>query len=198
MMRKEKLEELKSYIDELKTIEVIKTNDDPKFLNIEKNYYRLNNGKLIPREKLLKNKTDGSASIILPLTVDNNTILIVQPRVSTKETVLVELPAGYIEHDEKPISAAIRELTEETGYVPEKLQFIDSYYQDQGCMSAYNYSYIAFGCRKKQDQNLDKNEYIRYFECKYEEALELVELGYIKDINSKYTLEKSRQYIKSK
>lgn len=195
-MRKEKLEELRDYINELKTVEVINSSDKPTFLSIEKKYYKLNNGKVIPREKLLKNGTDGSAAIILPVTVDNNTILVVQPRVNTKETVGVELPAGYIEQAETPVLAAIRELTEETGYVPKKMQFLDSYYQDQGCMSAYNYSYLALDCKRVKKQNLDKDEFIKYFECRYEEALELVELGYIKDINSKYTLEKSKQYFK--
>ena len=195
-MRKEKLKELRDYINELKTIEVINSSDKPTFLSIEKKYYKLNNGKVIPREKLLKNGTDGSAAIILPITVDSNTILVVQPRVNTKETVGVELPAGYIEQTETPVLAAIRELTEETGYVPKKMKFLDSYYQDQGCMSAYNYSYLALDCKRVKKQNLDKDEFIKYFECRYEEALELVELGYIKDINSKYTLEKSKQYFK--
>lgn len=195
-MRKEKLEELKDYINELKTIDVINPLDKPTFLSVQKKYYKLNNGKVIPREKLVKNGTDGSAAIILPVTVDNNTILVVQPRVNTKETVGVELPAGYIEQDESPVLAAIRELTEETGYMPKKMHFLDSYYQDQGCMSAYNYSYLAIDCKRVKKQNLDKDEFIRYFECKYEEVLELVELGYIKDINSKYTLEKSKQYFK--
>ena len=195
-MRKEKLEELKDYIKELKTIEVIKSLDNPSFLNIEKNYYRLRNGKIIPREKLLKKGLDGSAAIILPITKDNNTLLVVQPRPNTKETVLVEFPAGYIEKGEKPIDAASRELKEETGYIPEKIEFLDSYYQDQGCMSAYNYSFLALGCKKVKAQNLDKDEYIRYFECKYDEALELAKLGYINDVNSKYALEKSKQYIR--
>ncbi len=195
-MRKEKLEELRDYINELKTIRVINSLDNPTFLSIQKAYYKLNNGKVIPREKLVKNGTDGSAAIVLPVTVDNNTILVVQPRVNTKETVGIELPAGYIEPSEEPLSAAIRELTEETGYIPEKMHLLDSYYQDQGCMSAYNYSYLALDCKKVKDQQLDKYEFIKYFECKYEEVLELVELGYIKDINSKYTIEKSKKYFK--
>lgn len=204
-MRKEKLEELKSYIEELKTIKKTKKeiefdkNKKPKtFFEIEKYEYYLNNGRTITREKILKNHQPGSAAIVLPITKDKNTLLIVQSRPNTKETVCIELPAGYIEYKEDPRLAAIRELEEETGYIPERLQLLDTYYQDQGCYEAFNYSFLALDCTKKKQQNLDKDEIIKYFECTYEEALELVNMGYILDINSKYALEKSKKYLKSK
>lgn len=126
-MRKEKLEELKSYIKELQLIDTIKTGENPDFLGIEKNYYRLKNGKLISRERITKQGKDGNAVIILPLTREGNTILVVQPRVLTKEVVGIELPAGYIENNEKPIDAARRELEEETGYVPKEIKLLDSF-----------------------------------------------------------------------
>ena len=43
---------------------------------------------------------------------------------------------------------------------------------------------------------LDKDEFIRYYECKFEEALELLEKGYIKDLQSQYTLEKAKTLVK--
>lgn len=48
-MRKEKLEELKSYIEEFKTIRKEKVDNNKNFLKIEKNKYYLNNGKSIIR-----------------------------------------------------------------------------------------------------------------------------------------------------
>ena len=48
---------------------------------------------------------------------------------------------------------------------------------------------------KKEEQNLDKDEYIRYFKCHYQEMLELVDMGYINDANSLITIEKSRQVL---
>ena len=76
-MRKEKLEELKEYLNELKTIEVIKRDieNDKKFLQSEVYYFKLNNGMNIQREQLIKGNNDGSAAIIIPITV-NNEILI--------------------------------------------------------------------------------------------------------------------------
>lgn len=209
-MCKEKLKELKEYMKELSTIKKIKEPEEysydekgnpikPKnFINIEKYNCILRNGMMIPREKIVKNGKTGSAAIILPITEENNTLLVVQPRVFTKETVCVELPAGYIEDGESPIEAGKRELEEETGYVPTEMKVIASFYQDQGCSSAYNYSILALGCKKIKGQKLDKDEYIRYFECSFDEALELVENGYITDLQSQFTIEKAKSYIYQK
>ena len=209
-MRKEKLKELKEYMKELSTIKKIKEPEEysydekgnpikaKNFINIEKYNCILRNGMMIPREKIVKNGKTGSAAIILPITEENNTLLVVQPRVFTKETVCVELPAGYIEDGESPIEAGKRELEEETGYVPTEMKVIASFYQDQGCSSAYNYSILALGCKKIKGQKLDKDEYIRYFECSFDEALELVKNGYITDLQSQFTIEKAKSYIYQK
>lgn len=207
-MRKEKLEELNSYIAELSTIKktlvpseyIYDKNNLPigcnGFINVEKYMVELANGIVIPREKIVKNGKDGNAVIILPLTEDNNILLVVQPRVFTNATVCVELPAGYIEDGESPIIAGKRELEEETGYVPEQMELLASYYQDQGCSAAYNYSMLALNCKRVKTQSLDKDEFIRYFECSFEEAIELVDCGYITDIQSQFTIEKAKSLVK--
>lgn len=197
-MRKEKLEELNSYIEELQTAQKLKNQETGGFLNIESYDCYLKNGKKITREKIVKNNGKGSAATILPLTKEYNTILVVQPRVFTRSSVGIELPAGYIEKQEDKFEAALRELKEETGYVPKDIKLLASYYQDQGCMEAYNHSFIAFDCEKKSDQNLDQGEFIKYFECSFLEAIELAENGYINDVNSLFTLEKAKAIIKKR
>ena len=210
-MRKEKLEELNGYIKELSTIKktlvsseyVYDENNYPirrnGFMNIEKYMVELENGMVIPREKLVKGGDDKSAAIIMPITKDNNTILVVQSRSSTYESVCVEFPAGYIEEGESPEYGAKRETVEETGYLPQKMILLDKYYQDQSCgVCAYNYSYLALGCEKMQEQTLDDNEAVRYFECTIDEVMELLERGYITDIQTKYTLSLAKPYIYQK
>jgi len=197
MIRKEKLEELESYINELKTINFINNGYSSNgFLKIEKHTCLLNNGKTIIREKLIKNGKDGSASAILPVTEEGNVVLVVQPRVFSKLIVGIEFPAGYIEENEDPSVSANRELEEETGYKASEIILLAKYYQDEGCSSAFNYCYLALGCKKVSEQHLDKDEYIRYFECTFEEALELQELGYICGVNSVIALEKAKKYIR--
>lgn len=206
-MRKEKLEELKSYIEELRTIKTDRKKEQfiyqegkpikrKGFIDVESYNCTLQNGIVIPREKIVKGGKDGNAAIILPITTEGNTLLVVQPRVFTQETVCVELPAGYIEDNEDPITAGKRELEEETGYIPEQMKLLASFYQDQGCSAAYNYSMLATGCQKIKEQNLDKDEIIRYFECSFDEAIELVDQGYIKDIQSQFTIEKAKSLVK--
>lgn len=197
-MRKEKLEELKSIIEELKTIQVEKRQIKQinKFLQSEAYYFKLNNGVIIPREKLLKGNKDGSAAIIMPITKDNEILTVIEPRVFTELTVGIGFPAGYIELNENVIEGALRELREETGYISNDIIEIDNFYQDEGCSGALNHIFIARNCKKEYEQSLDKDEVVRYMLFNYEELFELENMGYIKGGNTKLALEKSKKYIR--
>jgi ADP-ribose pyrophosphatase len=182
-------------LEELKTI--VKTKKDPvNFLKIESYLCKLNNGKEITRERLIKGNTDGSAAIIFPITVDNKIVLAIEPRVFTKRTVGIGFPAGYINEGELPIEAAKRELLEETGYVTDNIIHLGSFYQDQGCSGAFNHYYLALNCVKISEQVLDESEYIKYILVDEEELNELLENGYITGLNTAYLLEKGKSYLK--
>jgi len=197
MIRKEKLEELKSLIEELKVIEVNnrKIKEENKFLQSIPYSFTLNNGIVLPREKLIKGGNDGSAAIIMPFISDDEVLTVIEPRVFTKLTVGVGFPAGYIESSEDYRLGALRELREETGYVPRELILMDSFYQDEGVSGALNYIFLANGCEKKYDQKLDKDEIVRYMTFNYQELFELEHLGYIRGGNAKLALEKSKKYV---
>lgn len=195
MIRKDLIKELEGYIEELKTIKLKQTNDPATFLKIEKNICYLNNGKRVIREQIKKQNKEGSAVIILPITKEGEVLLVVEPRLGCKRTVSVGLPAGYIENGEEPLLAAKRELEEETGYTSFKYQLLAKYYQDPAISAAYNYAYVAFDAEKTKDQALDPGEFIRYLTCKYEEALKLVELGYIEDLQAQFVLEKAKTFV---
>ena len=96
------------------------------------------------------------------------------------------------------IVSAVRELREETGFVPEKIFEIDSFYQDEGCSAALNRIYLALNCERKFEQELDKDEIVKYMVFNYDELFELEQMGYIKGCNTKIALEKSKVYKKGR
>ena len=197
-MRNKKLAELQEIINGFTTVKKEKIDTDARFLKAEVYDCTLNSGKVIRREKLVKNKGDGSAAIILPVTKEGNVILTVEPRVFSRRTVGIGIPAGYIEEGEDAYVAALRELEEETGLVPNELIHLGGFYQDMGCSSAYNESFLATGCEKLKAQHLDEGEYIKYFDCTYEEALELIDMHYIEGSNAIITLNKAKRYLKGR
>ncbi len=197
-MRKEKEEELKSNVDLLKTYKKELLKEPASFLSSQKYRCYLNNGKTIIRENLLKNNEEGKASIILPITDQNTVILTIQPRVFTKTTVGISLPAGYVEKNEKHIEAARRELLEETGYDSKNLIEVAEFYQDDGIGGALNKGFVALNCKKVAIQQLDESEFINYFECTIDELLELYERKYILDGGSQLVIEKSKKYLKER
>ena len=183
-------------MEELKTKQLEFLDNKGEFLSIEKYRCHLNNGGDIIREKILKGNLDGSAVIILAMTSDKEFILAIEPRVFTKDTVDVGLPAGYIEGNEEPIVAAQRELLEETGYEAKNFIPLGSFYQDQGCSGAYNHYFLATGCQKVKEQNLDEGEFIKYVLVNYEELNWLVANNYIKGLNSAYAILKGQKLIR--
>lgn len=200
MIRKEKLEQLKAIVEKLKVVEVKEREIDQenKFLQSKSYYFKLNNGIIIPRERLIKGGKDGSAAIIMPVLKNNEVLTIIEPRVFTELTVGIGFPAGYIEKNEESRFGALRELREETGFVPKKIIEMDSFYQDEGVSSALNHIFLALDCEKKYDQELDKDEIVEYMTFNYDELFELEQLGYIKGCNSKLALEKSKIYMKGR
>ena len=186
--------DLSRFLDEYRLSEKEKI-DSINFLSVESFQCTLNNGKVIKREKILKNGKDGDAVIVFPITQENKVIIACEPRIFTEETVDVGFPAGYIEEREEALAAAKRELLEETGYSSDEFVLVGSFYQDQGCSAALNHYYIAFNCVLTSKQKLDESEFIKYFLVDFDEVKELYQNGYFKGLNSAYLIEKVNNYL---
>ncbi len=173
---------------------------------IGKNVYKvtLNDGSTRMCEQIIKNKRNGDAVVIIPITEENQFVMIVQSRPNTEETVVVEFPAGMVDEGEEYKAAAKRELLEETGYVAEEIKKLEEHYQDQGCSKAIIKTFVAIGCRKMQEKKLDGNERLECIEMSYDDILKMIKSDSqsdikIRDANSKiafmeYTLKKRGRF----
>lgn len=164
------------------------------FLKVKSQSFLYPNGSIQNRDYIEKKK----ASVVVPITADGNVVLVVQPIGLSKEGSLVEFPAGYWELNENGEQAGIRELSEETGYVPEQIIYLGEHYQDPGGIRQTVDVYLALGCKGLNEQKLDKGEYIKHVEVPYELALELMDEGYFKDANSYIGLSKTDRYLMNK
>lgn len=146
-------------------------------------------------EEITKRGVPGDAAVIIPITTLGNVVMVVQSRPNTKETVSVELPAGMVDPGEDHQTTAVREMLEETGYEAENVYELEWHYQDQGCSGAIIKTFVAEGCKKKQDVRLDDGERLTYVEMSFEDILEMIKNREISDANTKiamleYTLNK--------
>ncbi len=197
-MRKEKLMELHHLISSFEIEDLTPLEEPSRFITVSPYHVKLKNGMEFNRERILKNKKDGSAAITMAITKDDEVLFVVEPRVFIKGGVGVGLPAGYQENQEAMEDASKRELLEETGYLAEEIRVLGSFYQDEGCSGALNYALLATNCEKVSSQHLDKDEHIEIFKCTLDEAYELLENGYIKGANAQLTMLLAKPYLKER
>ena len=119
------------------------------------------------------------AVAILPLLDDGRVILERQFRQPVSE-ILWEIPAGTLKRGEDPEDCARRELAEETGYSPNKLELLASVYLAPGYSSELIRLFVARGLRKTAP-NTDADERIRTFAVEFDRLLEMIATGEIKD-----------------
>lgn len=201
MMRINKMKKILEMISSLQVSkkELISTYEDG---YIGKKVYQvtLQDGSSRRVEQITKNKGNGDAVVIIPITTDGNFVMIVESRPNTKTTVALEFPAGMVDEGENPLLAAKRELLEETGYEADSIYELEWHYQDQGCSEAIIRTYVAEGCRKTQEKKLSGGERLEYLEMTYDEILSVLKKeirldSEINDANTKiafmnYTLKK--------
>ena len=61
----------------------------------------------------------------------------------SEEKTLLEIPAGGIDPGEDPVTTVRREMQEETGYLPQKVERLGGFYSTPGYCTEYLYLYLA-------------------------------------------------------
>ncbi len=113
---------------------------------------------------------------IVALTEDNQFILVKQHRLGTDKCT-IETVAGLIEKGEDPKEAAKRELLEETGYSAENISIVNILAANPAIMNNHIYVYLATGCKKICEQNLDAAEDIEVLTYSEDEIRSMIKEG---------------------
>ena len=79
---------------------------------------------------------------IIAIDTDDNVLLVKQFR-KPVEKELLEIPAGGIDPGEDPATTVRREMQEETGYLPRKVERLGGFYSAPGFSTEYLHLYLA-------------------------------------------------------
>lgn len=164
---------------------------DGHVVHLFKDTVELPNGKLATRETV---RHIGAVAVV-PLTDDGKVIVERQFRYPLG-CVITEIPAGKLDSkDEDRLSAAKRELQEETGYTAEEWTDLGDYYPAAAYTDERISLYLAKGL-KQGDRNLDEDEFLDVVAVDLEELVEDVLNGTITDGKTQAALLKAYLRLK--
>lgn len=141
-----------------------------KVISLKVDDVTLPNGKVAKREII---KHPGAVAIIA-ITAQGKLVLVEQYRKALERSI-IEIPAGKIDPGEEPLTTALRELEEETGYGSRDLTYLQSFATSPGFADEIVHVYLAkdlYVLEEKAD--LDEDEFVELLEVTLEEAQEMV------------------------
>ncbi len=94
---------------------------------------------------------------VIPVTKDNNIILIRQFRHGTREITL-EIPGGILEPEDSPEEGARRELMEETGYSASEMIYMGMVHGNPAFLNNRCHTYLALNVYPSGPQMPDEKE----------------------------------------
>lgn len=118
--------------------------------------------------------------IVIPVTEDGKIIICDQEQPDREP--FLSMISGRIEEGEDPLEAGKRELLEETGYTSEDWVLYEQI-QPFTKMEWEIFTYVARGCKKVAEQNLDGGERIELKFISFDEFIELLASRQLPDIH---------------
>lgn len=149
-----------------------------RLFDVTRDTIEMENGITVQREII----RHPGAVCMVPVLPDGNVLFVTQYRHAAGRRLL-ELPAGTLEPDEDPQAAAIRELQEEVGYRPGRVEALGGFFVAPGYTSEYIHLFI---CTELSESSLaaDDDEDIEIEVLTPDMALAAIESGAIDDAKS--------------
>ncbi len=115
---------------------------------------------------------------IIPITTSGEVVLVEQFRHGINQQSL-ETPGGIIDDDDDPEKTAVRELEEETGYVPQKVLALGVLRPNPALINNTCHVFAGIGCEPRGVQNLEPSEDITVTRVPLESLPGLIHRGEI-------------------
>jgi len=124
-------------------------------------------------------ESDGFAAVV-PVTDGGDVVLVRQWR-QPLEKFTLELPSGGVDSGEDPLTAAGRELFEETGYRAKDLESLTSVHTSTGRSTEVCHLFRCRAVRDGRGPRLEPTEHIEIVEMPFGEAVRMAESGELSD-----------------
>ncbi len=124
----------------------------------------------------------GASVVVVPVD-DQGRVLLVRQYRKPPEMALLEAPAGGLEEGESPEDGVRRELQEEIGFIPGRIQGMGGFWMAPGFCTEYMYAFIATDLTQSALPP-DEDENIEVETVPLSETPELIRSGEIQDAKS--------------
>lgn len=135
---------------------------------------------LVDGSEAMREVVDHPGGVAVAGLTENNEILLVRQFRYPYKEVIYEIPAGKLERGENPREAGIREFSEECGACAKVFESLGEIYPTPGycgeIIRLYYAEDITFG-----EQHLDDDEYLDVIRMPFDECVERIMSGEIKD-----------------
>ena len=123
---------------------------------------------------------DGAVAVVA-VRKDGKLMMVRQYRNPLERNTL-EIPAGKLDtRDEDPKKAALRELSEETGYVCHDIEYLTTIYTTVAFCDEKISLYLAKDLSERHPQHLDEDEFINLEAYTLDEVRQMIHEGKIQD-----------------
>ena len=157
-----------------------------RIINLRQDTVMLENGKTALRDVV----EHPGGVCVLPLTEDNEVILVKQFRYPYQE-VLFEIPAGKLDKgEEDPLHCGMRELEEEAGVTAGDYLSLGQMYPSPGYCDEVIHMFLARQLQPSQ-QHLDEDEFLEVYKMPFAQVLKMVTEGEIRDAKTQIAVLKT-------